>query len=140
MNDTWFADIEPYVFTYCKYNLADKDGAKFPDLYCTTADERLPTRLPAVSIREISQKERGQDLDNADVNAVLSTFEVKAYALTDEECRAISSASAVLMKELRFNAISMPIYDMEENLYASYARYRRIIGAGDTDITSWRGY
>lgn len=135
MRQTWFADIEDRVFTYNKYNLTKRDGAEFPSLFCTSDDlNDLPSSFPALLVHEISQEETGQDLDNEDVNAVRSTFECRVFSETNEECKAISAAQSLLMKRLRFNAVSLPIFIMTRNIHVSIARYRRVIGAGDTLI------
>lgn len=133
--DDWYADIESAVFSYNEYFLTKTPGAEFPGLFCTTNDKNTNfASFPCLMVKEISQEEIGNDLDNSTVNAVRSTFECRAYALSDDECRRITVAQSKLMKALRFNAVMLPEHSQEGETHVSIARYRRVIGAGDKDI------
>lgn len=132
MDEYWFSNIEGIVFTFCKHELSGKPGARHPELFCTSSDTNdLPPKFPALMVREITQEEIGQDLDNATVNAVRSTFECKVYAKTEDECRDISVEQTAVMKSMRFNALTLPIFTEEGGVHRSVSRYRRVIGYGE---------
>lgn len=131
-NPKWFLEIES---KYRSYFTARMKKA-LPDYtfnFPTESDNSTPTQFPTVFFHEIRQTERGNDLDNAGVNAVLETIEVQI--VTDEslaENKDITATATLLMKQMRFNIISAPTYLKEgENIRRSISRYRRVIGADD---------
>lgn len=132
-NAKWWSEIESkyrsYFMTRMRKALPDYKF-NFP----TEADNSTPTRFPTVYFHEIAQSETGGDLENSGINAVMETIEIQVVTEdTLAENKDITATAAVLMKQLRFSATSLPVYLKEgENLRRSVARYRRIIGADDS--------
>ena len=133
MKDTWFADIEPRLFTIFKKRMKES----FPNVFYTTANENVKeSKFPCVLFHEIGQEEIGQDLDNVTVNAVRSTIQVQVYSKKAAECKEVTSAAVAQLKQLRYNIASMPIYNSERGgeIHFSAIRAHRVIGGGDIDI------
>lgn len=131
-NETWFSQIESkyrsYFSTRMKKALPDY-SFNFP----TGEMNSTPTKFPTVYFHEVLQTETGNDLDNVGINAVNETIEINVYTNGNmSENRDITAVAVVLMKQLRFNMISAPVYTTEgENIRRSVSRFRRIIGADD---------
>ena len=131
MREDWFADIEPRTFTIFKKRMKET----YPDVFYTTANEKVSeSEFPCVLYREIGQVETGNDLDNATVNAVISTIQVQTYAKTAKECKEITTEAVIQMKKLRYNITAMPIYQSERggDIHFSVIRATRVYGSGDT--------
>lgn len=131
-NAKWFSEIESqyrsYFSTRLKKALPDYD-IKFP----TEESNNTPTKFPTVFFHEIAQSERGNDLENDGINAVMETIEIQVYTNDSlAENKDITATAAVLMKQLRFSMITAPVHMKEgENIRRSVSRYRRIIGCDD---------
>ena len=131
-NGKWFAQIEnkyrSYFSTRLKKSLPDY-SFNFP----VEQENSTPTKFPTVYFTEAAQREVGNDLDNAGVNAVMETIEVQVVTNdTLSEIKDITAVTTVLMKQLRFNMTAAPVYLKEgESIRRSIARYRRVIGADD---------
>ena len=133
MSESWFMNIEPYVFTVFDKRMKDK----FDHIFCTTSNQDVrESKFPCVYLRLVEQTEVGNDLDNVTVNAVRASFRVQVYSKTAAECRAITAEAALQLKRLRFNIIEMPVYasERDKSVFLSDARFSRIIGGGDGDI------
>ena len=133
---TWFSEIESKVFTLASYRLKralrDKISAT---IKCTTdgASDSKPY-FPTWYLHELSPVETGQDVTNDFVNAVIETIEVQVYAKSKEDCSLIMTETVVQMKVLKFNVTAMPIITSDTNVFTGVARFRRVVGAGDTDL------
>ena len=135
MNEAWFAKIESRLFTIIKKRM--KNSVKFRDVFFTTENENvMPSNFPALYFHELEQFEQGRDLDNVDVNAVLSTIQIQVFSKTAAENKEIMTAAVLQMKRLRYNVIAMPIYTWtkDRTVRLSSARFQRMIGGGDLDI------
>lgn len=132
MNETWFSEIEPKLFTAFEFRMKKK----FPGVYCTTAQENVTERkFPTVYFHELEQVEQGNDLVNETVNAVLSTIQVQVFSKDAQQNKAIMNEAVRLMKQFAFNITSMPIYTTNDDgtVSLSVCRCRRMIGYGDMD-------
>lgn len=127
------SDISSIVFTMVKVHFSSTIKAKYPDLYFTNSDKTQTTsRFPTIYIHEIGSIEQGQNLNNTEINAVLSTFQVDVID-NQSQTRANEIMDEVLriMKVMRFSIIAMPEFQNTDSDYRSIARFRRMIGAGD---------
>ena len=133
MSESWFMNIESYVFTVFEKRMNDK----FDRIFCTTSNKDIRERhFPCVYLHLVEQSEVGNDLDNITINAVRTSFRVQVYSKTAAECRAITTEAVLQLKKLRFNVIEMPVYasERDKSVFFSDARFSRIIGGGDSDI------
>lgn len=129
----WTNEISSIVFTRIKTEATKRLSGKYPDIYFTNSDRaQTEPKFPTVYIHEIGSVEQGQDLENLQINAVMTTFQID---VTDNQSqnRANNVMSCVveIMKSMRFSVVSMPEFQNTESTYRSIARFRRVIGSGD---------
>lgn len=125
-----YTEILDRVFTQVSYMLKKK----YPDLNCTTKGENIGTsKFPTLYMYELPPLEMGNDLENATINAVQSTIEIQVYTKNNETlCKEIMSEATSEMKRFRFSVPTMPTVSTMDTISTGVARYRRIVGSGDT--------
>jgi hypothetical protein len=62
------------------------------------------------------------------------TIEVIVYTKNRQQCKTIINEAVVQMKAISFDVTMMPIITTDDNVYSGVARFRRIVGSGDTDL------
>ena len=133
--DNWFAEIESKVFTQIEYMLVSRQDAPYPDLKCTTVSQNTVVNFTTLYLHELQPVEAGNDLVNVSVNAVLSTIEIQVWAnTTEKDCKDILTAAILEMKRLGFNVTMFPNVQTDSKIAWGVARFRRMIGAGDSFI------
>ena len=76
--------------------------------------------------------EQGKDLEGQSINAVLETFQIDCITNTKQsDAKQIMRVVSDVMKELRFEMVSMPEFKSQGKVYRSTARFRRVISKGD---------
>lgn len=133
MSESWFMNIEPYVFTVFKKRMREK----FDHVFYTTSNQDVrESKFPCVYLHLVEQTEIGNDLDNVTVNAVRASFRVQVFSKTAAENQEIMTEAVLQLKKLRFNVIQMPIFasERDKSVFLSEARFSRVIGGGDSDI------
>ncbi len=136
MDNTWVTQIEDNVTSYIDSSLNEKSS----DILVTSEEYTGDTAtFPAVYVRELSQTERGYDIDGSEISGVLSTFQLDVFANGYRECKDLSTKVMLLMKDLRFEVIASPLHTQGNGYYRSVSRYRRVIGGGDSELIteSW---
>lgn len=125
----WYSEIESKIFTLVEYEMKKK----YPDLNCTTVSkDDNPAQFPTLYLHEIQPVEVGNDLDNADVNAIMETIEIQVWTNSNEyTCRNIISDAISVMKTMRFNITMLPNVQTVNNTQYAIARFRRVIGSED---------
>ena len=125
-----YTEILDRVFTQVSYMLKKK----YSDLNCTTKGENVGTsKFPTLYMYELQPLEVGNDLENATINAVQCTIEIQVYTKNNETlCKEIMSEATSEMKRFRFSIPAMPIVSTSDSVSSGVARYRRIVGSGDT--------
>ena len=130
MDNLWVTQIEENIATYI-----DAELNETADILVTTEDYTGDTAsFPAVYVHELSQVERGYDIEGTSINGVLSTFQIEVYCNTKPECRKISNDVLSIMKDLRFEVTASPLYKSENGYCFSVSRYRRLVGGEDLDL------
>lgn len=131
--DNWFSEIENTVLTRLDYMLAQRTDAPYPSLVVTSANQNQVTAFPTLYIHELEPVEAGQDLVNQSINAVISTFEAQVWTNeTEIECRKILADVISEMKGMRFSVTAFPNVQTDNKIAWGVARFRRMIGSGDT--------
>ena len=99
----------------------------------TNEESRLSgTIFPTIDVHELGGVEQGKDLDGQSINAVLETFQIDCITNTKQsDAKQIMRVVADVMKELRFEIVSMPEFKSQDKVYRSTARFRRVIGRND---------
>lgn len=125
-----FNEILSRVFTQVSYMMKKK----YPALNYTTKGENVGNaQFPTLYMRELPAVEMANDLDNTTINAVLCTIEIQVFTKNDESaCKQIINDAVLEMKRFRFNVTAMPIIETEDYISFGVARFRRMVGSGDT--------
>ena len=90
------------------------------------------TIFPTIYVHEMRCTEKGQTIDGQTINAVADTYQVDVIVNTQQsDAKKILAIVASVFKRMRFEVISMPEFDSEENIYRSTARFSRLIAAND---------
>lgn len=138
----WYANLGIKIYSYVQHVMKNNKG--WTKLNCTpekgvAALNALgePTSFPTLYVHELPSVEKGETLEGDTVAAVLSMIEIQSFAKTREECMQLSSDASECMKNLKYSATMIPLTEkMDGGYYKSVARYRRLVGSGDTDIVS----
>ena len=130
---TWFGFLESTIFSRVSNGLITAYG---DSLNCTMDEiNGLPSEFPTMELRELEPLEIGQDLENTSVNAVRETIQIRLFAQDKESLKKLCRLATVQMKDLKFNVTSMFfVQQLNSDVYFAAARFRRVVGAGDTDI------
>lgn len=133
MDELWFTQLESKVFSQIEYMLKSRADAPFPDLKCTTVSQTaMPAHFPTMYIHELEPVERGQDLNNTTVNAVLHTVEIQVWTNKGQSnCKGILAKAIHELKRLRYNIIMFPKVSTNNGISWGAIRARRMVGAGD---------
>ena len=125
-----YTEILNRVFTQVSYMLKKK----YPKLNCTSKGQNVgASQFPTVYMHELPPLEVGNDLENATINAVQSTIEIQVFTENNETlCQQIMNEAVLEMKRFRFSVVSMPIVDTDGDVSSGVARFRRLVGSGDT--------
>ncbi|MBO4541947.1 MAG: hypothetical protein J5725_02065 [Bacteroidales bacterium] len=125
-----FGSILNRVFTQVSYMLKKK----YTTLNCTTKGENIGNaKFPTMYMKELPAVEMANDLDNTTVNAILHTIEIQVYTKNDETmCKNIMNDAVLEMKRFRYNVTAMPIVETSDTVSTGVARFRRMVGSGDT--------
>lgn len=134
MSADWVLDNENKIYTIIKAKTYTQLKKSYPNIYYTTSDETITdeNKFPTVYIHEMQGVERGQTLDGEEINAVLSTFEVRVTVNTkNTDAKAVMRKIIVAFKSLKFQSTMIPIMTTNANMYVMTARFQRLIGAND---------
>ena len=139
VDNTWAYEIETKVLGIIKSYAIPR--LKKLDIFKTTRftnavtneESRLSgTIFPTIYVHELAGVEQGKDLEGQSINAVLETFQIDCITNTKQsDAKQIMRVVADVMKELRFDIVSMPEFKSQDKVYRSTARFRRVIGRND---------
>lgn len=132
-DERWFTQLESRIFTIVTARM--KKALPKYKLKCTTDGQSDgPSYFPTVYMHELSPYETGMDLTNQTINALVYTMQIEVFAKDKKDAKAIMSEAVLQMKKLSFDVTTFPVEMSDGNVVQSVARFRRVIGAGDTDI------
>ncbi len=135
MNNAWFASLEAKIFNIVSYRLKRSLGMSDSDIKCTTDGQSSATAVfPTFYLHELSPVETGNDIENKTINALTETIEIIVYTKNRQQCKKIINEAVLQMKAISFDVTMMPIITTDDNVYSGVARFRRIVGSGDTDL------
>lgn len=128
----WYMELDNKIFTIFKTKLNKKLKEKYSDLYITDSDINTTQALfPTVYFHVMSGLEMGADLEASEVNAIMYSIQIDVSAKKQSEAREVMSEAASIMKQLRFEIVSMPEFNNQNNVYRQVMRVRRVIGTED---------
>ena len=136
---SWYDQIEDNVLSYVK-SIVNSNGYNpriTSILDRTIVDENgVPKKFPTIYIHLLQPTEVGNNLDNTEINGVLATIEIQVFSNDYNECQSLRGITLDAMKSLRFNVPMLPITSNQGDYFSSVARFRRVIGANDSEIIS----
>ena len=127
-------NVESIVFTRIKGKFPQNLKTKYKDLSFTTSNKVQATaKFPNVYVHLLPAVEKGQDLEGLTINGGLFTFQIEvtdsqSQNLADEVMQGV----VTIMKSMRFEVMAFPEFRNTDSAYRSVARFRRVIGNGDT--------
>lgn len=135
----WSMMIQSSVFTRIKNEMPKsiKVGTSTIKLssknFSTVGSSDTPAVFPFVFVQELPAVERGQTIDGQSINGGLFTFQIDITDnVSQERARAVMTEVLRVMKEMRFEVISMPSFEFSNGTHRMTMRCRRMIGALDT--------
>ena len=134
---SWYEQIEDNILSYVKTVLNGKGyKPRITSILDKTVvdDDGVPKKFPTVYFHSLQPAEVGNDLENTDINAILTTIEIQVFSNDYNECQSLWSLTLDCMKSLRFNVPMLPITSKMGDYFSSVARYRRVVGAGDSEL------
>ena len=139
VDNTWAYEIETKVLglinSYAIPRLKKLDifeTTRFTNAVTNEESRLSGTIFPTIYVHELAGVEQGKDLDGQSINAVLATFQIDCITDTKQsDAKQIMRVVADVMKELRFEIVSMPEFKSQDKVYRSTARFRRVIGRND---------
>lgn len=129
----WATDLESTVTALVKAKSLPQLQKKYSKIRITDEGENSGSAVfPTVYIHLLSPTEQGQTLDGQTINALLATFQVDVTTNTSKsDCRKVMATVMNVFKEMRFQGKSLPETSINNKIYHSVARFRRVIGAND---------
>ena len=139
VDNTWAYEIETKVLglinSYAIPRLKKLDifkTTRFTNAVTNEESRLSGTIFPTIYVHELVGVEQGKDLEGQSINAVLETFQIDCITNTKQsDAKQIMRVVADVMKELRFEIVSMPEFKSQDKVYRSTARFRRVIGRND---------
>mgnify|MGYP006328191385 FL=1 len=139
VDNTWAYEIETKVLglinSYAIPRLKKLDifkTTRFTNAVTNEESRLSGTIFPTIYVHELVGVEQGKDLEGQSINAVLETFQIDCITNTKQsDAKQIMRVVADVMKELRFEIVSMPEFKSQDKVYRSTARFMRVIGRND---------
>lgn len=139
VDNTWAYEIETKVLglinSYAIPRLKKLDifkTTRFTNAVTNEESRLSGTIFPTIYVHELAGTEQGKDLERQSINAVLETFQIDCITNTKQsDAKQIMRVVSDVMKELRFEIVSMPEFKSQDKVYRSTARFRRVIGRND---------
>lgn len=102
------------------------------DNFSTVSMSATNAVFPFVYVNTLAASERGQDLQNTDINGGLFGFQVDVIDnQSQSRAREIMKEVMRIMKRMRFNVTEIPYFESTQDEYRQTARFQRVIGNGD---------
>lgn len=136
----WTSIIPSKVFTRLKVegkkrieNKRDSYGKKFKNPNFTDTDRSSSAaKFPTIYLKKLQGNVRGQTLEDAKVNSIMSMFQVEVTTNTKQnDADIIADVVADLMTDMGYEMIGEPFPDNEGDVYRNLSRWRRLIGYND---------
>lgn len=126
-------NTENIVFTKIKAKFSEKLKTKYTNLYFTTSDKvQTNPKFPTIYVHELPSAEKGNDLENTEIAGKLAVFQIEVFDNQSQtNASEVMTEVVRIMKSAGFSVNEMPHFN-NTDVYRKIARFRRIIGNGDT--------
>lgn len=127
-------NVENIVFSRVKHDVNAKLKTKYPNLAFTTSDKVIKdAKFPAVYVHLLPALEMGQDIEGKTINAGMFTFQIDVSDnQSQNRAKKVMDEIVASMKSMRFELVAFPEFQNSDSAFRSVARFRRVIGAGET--------
>lgn len=127
-------NIENIVFSRVKYDVSTNLKTKYPKIAFTTSDTVVKdASFPTVYVHLLPAVEIGQDLEGKTINAGMFTFQIDVSDnQSQNRAKKVMDEIVASMKSMRFELVAFPEFQNSDSAFRSVARFRRVIGAGET--------
>lgn len=129
----WTNDIESIIYTRIKIALNEKLKTKYNDLSFTNTDivPQNP-KFPTVYIHELNGYEKANDLENEEIHAVESSFQIEVTDnVSQARAKEVMNEVVKVMKKMKFSGTNMPEFQNIDGYFRNVFRCRRTIGKDD---------
>lgn len=132
MTEDWFTTTENIIFTKFAAILEDKYLSAYPNLNVTNSSkDSSKAQFPTVYFESLSSFEKGNTLENYEINVVEYTVQIKVITEEEMVAKEIANFVKLLMKEWLFDITVSPLAANTPDTYVMVARYRREFTSGD---------
>jgi hypothetical protein len=102
-------------------------------LNLTSTSESTPSEFPTLNVNSLGEPTKDTDLEQLDQATILSTVELRAYSnSTLSETQTLIDNAGNVMMSMRYSLIYGPTTLSDVKPYCKLARFRRIVGNGDS--------
>lgn len=137
MGAEWVCMLNDMICSRIKSEFSDalKKKYKMTDIenFSTELSKNTKAKFPFVLIQMLPAYEVGQDIEGTSFNAGMFTFQID---VTDNKSQSRANEVAFeilrIMKEKGFQVVSIPNFEYTKDVNRCTARYKRLIGSGDT--------
>ncbi|MBR1631358.1 MAG: hypothetical protein IJ680_05835 [Paludibacteraceae bacterium] len=137
-DERWYEQLESTIYTLVCHRMKKALTGKTSKTikFTSVGENDAQPYFPTCYIHELQPVETGQDIVGTSINAVIETMECIVYCRDKSECKMILNEAVYQFKQLGFSVTAMPIISTSDNIHNGVARFRRIVGGGDTDLTT----
>ena len=129
----WTTDIESIVYSRIKIALTNELKTKYKDLSFTNSDAVIKNpKFPTVYVHELNGYEKARDLENQDIYAVESSFQIEVTDnISQSRAKEVMNEVVKVVKQMRFSGVNMPEFQNIDGYFRCVFRCRRTIGKDD---------
>lgn len=117
--------------------LKEDAGASYPTLNVTGTRNGSPRTFPTLNVDSLGEVSTGDDLEHIKQNAIISTIELKTYAIGKSgrivAARQIMDKAGDVMLSMGYSLIYGPEDISSGDIGIMVARFRRTVGTGDIE-------
>lgn len=109
-----------------KYGITDKN-------FSMIGSSNTDAIFPFVYVNTLTSTEEGSDLEGLTINGAMFTFQIEVTDnVSQNRAKEVIAEVIRIIKTMRFEVISLPVFDNLDGTHRGIIRIRRIIGANDT--------
>lgn len=95
-------------------------------------EENKKKKFPTVYVQKLQGRSVGKTLEDAQVNGIVSTYQIKVTTNTNQtDAEIIADVMADIMVDMGFEMVGEPIPDNDKDTYINFSRWQRTIGYND---------
>lgn len=131
----WIMLIPSQVFTRLKSGLSEKLKKKYgikSENFSMVARSNTDAVFPFVYVNALTSMEEGADLEGSTINAAMFTFQIEVTDnVSQNRTKEVMAEIINIAKAMRFELVSLPMFENMDGTHRCIIRIRRIIGAND---------